>query len=341
MNKRARPEAPRGAASPQPPAALFVEPEVERPGVVELNVGGRVYVFSRATLNGAPAGALFTMFAETSRFAMANIVRDREDRPFIDRDPDAFAVVAALLRTGQPLVPPNVSLQRAQCELDYFFERPARAVTEGMAALARNPLGYGLAAICRALRASLLVILRDEAMNAPSNTGYLHVTKRINISSDAGEGNNILGSGNILLDVDIGLYDHGNVQKQHTVVTLLLCDCQMSALKRTLDMHTAACIRSPQTTQYITLLNALASQSRASFRCTIAELCEYVTYEAAATSAHVVLRPFTHSCVGIMGEKEHNNYTSALFTIVFQSDDMAALLFSAGDGAPPMPANVT
>ncbi len=75
------------------------------PEVVELNVGGQVYVTKRSTLVSIPDTTLHTMFM---RCSPQELPRDNRGRFFIDRDGFLFRYVLDFLRDRQ-LVLPNTS----------------------------------------------------------------------------------------------------------------------------------------------------------------------------------------------------------------------------------------
>lgn len=134
------------------------------PAVVAVNVGGRVYETTAATLAGR-GGVLAVMFdPEKSWPGGSPYLTDAAGRPFIDRDGDAFAAVLAYLRTGIALVPGNVAVVQAQQELDFYFgaacavggvPRPPLAMTPFTAALVRERWYEGLAGEQEALKDQL------------------------------------------------------------------------------------------------------------------------------------------------------------------------------------------
>jgi hypothetical protein len=100
--------------------------------IVRLNVGGRLYWFAASTLRHSPRGLLRSMMVDGADGA--GEVTDESGAIFIDRDPDAFAVVAAYLRTGRALLTSSGDASAGATELDYFFADPPPIVTSAAAA---------------------------------------------------------------------------------------------------------------------------------------------------------------------------------------------------------------
>ncbi|XP_062384160.1 BTB/POZ domain-containing protein KCTD12.2 [Sardina pilchardus] len=88
------------------------------PDIVELNVGGQVYVTRHATLLAVPSSRLWTMFSQRSP---AELSRDSKGRFFIDRDGALFRYILDYLR-NLTLVLPDYFRERAslQKEADFF-----------------------------------------------------------------------------------------------------------------------------------------------------------------------------------------------------------------------------
>ncbi|XP_029112686.1 BTB/POZ domain-containing protein KCTD12.1 [Scleropages formosus] len=78
------------------------------PEIVELNVGGQVYVTRHATLVAVPHSLLWTMFSQSAPHELA---RDSKGRFFVDRDGFLFRYVLDYLRDLNLVLP------------DYFPER--------------------------------------------------------------------------------------------------------------------------------------------------------------------------------------------------------------------------
>ncbi|XP_076143649.1 BTB/POZ domain-containing protein KCTD8 [Alosa pseudoharengus] len=88
------------------------------PEVVELNVGGQVYVTKRSTLVSVPDTTLHAMF---TRCAPRELPRDSRGRVFIDRDGFLFRYVLDFLRDRQLVLPEHFpERDRLQREAEHF-----------------------------------------------------------------------------------------------------------------------------------------------------------------------------------------------------------------------------
>ncbi|XDV37679.1 hypothetical protein PO909_007243 [Leuciscus waleckii] len=88
------------------------------PEVVELNVGGQVYVTKRSTLVSIPDTTLHTMF---TRCNPHELPRDSRGRFFIDRDGFLFRYVLDFLRDRQLVLPDHFpERERLQREAEHF-----------------------------------------------------------------------------------------------------------------------------------------------------------------------------------------------------------------------------
>ena len=87
----APPVAPTPAVALPPPPPPTPAPLVD---VVELNVGGRLFTTTRATLSAQPGSMLEALFS--GRHARPCLT-DAAGRPFLDRDGELFAEARALL----------------------------------------------------------------------------------------------------------------------------------------------------------------------------------------------------------------------------------------------------
>jgi hypothetical protein len=106
--------------------APAIPPSLAAGELVEVNVGGTVFVTFVSTLTKHPSSMLATMFS--GRHPMA---RDRLGRPFVDRSPKMFALVLEYLRTD--MFPAKLlkaaELPFFEAEIDFFgLERPAQIV---------------------------------------------------------------------------------------------------------------------------------------------------------------------------------------------------------------------
>lgn len=75
--------------------------------VVELNVGGRIFVTTKSTLCKDSNSMLAAMFSGE----MEPAHKDRQGRFFIDRNGDLFATITSYLR-GEPLEVPVLGVRR-------------------------------------------------------------------------------------------------------------------------------------------------------------------------------------------------------------------------------------
>ncbi|XP_077135947.1 BTB/POZ domain-containing protein KCTD8 [Ranitomeya variabilis] len=88
------------------------------PDVVELNVGGQVYVTKFSTLTSVPDSTLYSMF---SRNNVKELPRDNRSRFFIDRDGFLFRYVLDYLRDKQLSLPDHFpEKERLLREAEYF-----------------------------------------------------------------------------------------------------------------------------------------------------------------------------------------------------------------------------
>ncbi|XP_044148445.1 BTB/POZ domain-containing protein KCTD8 [Bufo gargarizans] len=88
------------------------------PDVVELNVGGQVYVTKYSTLISVPDSTLYSMF---SRNNVKELPRDNRSRFFIDRDGFLFRYVLDYLRDKQLSLPDHFpEKERLLREAEYF-----------------------------------------------------------------------------------------------------------------------------------------------------------------------------------------------------------------------------
>uniref|UniRef100_A0A8C1I8L8 Potassium channel tetramerization domain containing 8 n=1 Tax=Cyprinus carpio TaxID=7962 RepID=A0A8C1I8L8_CYPCA len=88
------------------------------PEVMELNVGGQVYVTKRSTLVSIPDTTLHTMF---TRCSPQELPRDSRGRFFIDRDGFLFRYVLDFLRDRQLVLPEHFpERERLQREAEHF-----------------------------------------------------------------------------------------------------------------------------------------------------------------------------------------------------------------------------
>ncbi|XP_059277377.1 BTB/POZ domain-containing protein At4g30940-like [Lycium ferocissimum] len=85
---------------------------------VKLNVGGKIFETTATTLEIAGKNSLFgAMFDDNWNLHSDSAVTHEH---FIDRDPDYFAVLLNLLRTGELYIPPNIDKKLLYREADYY-----------------------------------------------------------------------------------------------------------------------------------------------------------------------------------------------------------------------------
>ena len=70
----------------------------EQTKIITLNVGGRVFSTTLTTLLSHPDSVLARMFSNDGSAVMPPAMTDSSGHYFIDRDPDAFAVILNYLR---------------------------------------------------------------------------------------------------------------------------------------------------------------------------------------------------------------------------------------------------
>nr|XP_056717995.1 BTB/POZ domain-containing protein KCTD12 [Euleptes europaea] len=101
------------------------------PELVELNVGGQVYVTRRGTVLSAPGSLLGRLFSRPD--AAAALPRDAKGRFFVDRDGFLFRYVLDYLRDRQLVLPERFpERRRLQREAEYFqLPELARRLADG------------------------------------------------------------------------------------------------------------------------------------------------------------------------------------------------------------------
>ncbi|XP_075853946.1 BTB/POZ domain-containing protein KCTD8 [Microcebus murinus] len=133
------------AAPPPPPPAAF-------PEVVELNVGGQVYVTRHATLLSVPGSTLACMFAPAGGARggggrRGELPRDSRARFFIDRDGFLFRYVLDFLRDRRLALPERFpERERLLREAEYFqLAELVQLLAPGPAAAPGSPRDEGCA----------------------------------------------------------------------------------------------------------------------------------------------------------------------------------------------------
>ncbi len=120
--------------------------------VVELNVGGRIFVTTRSTLCKHSNSMLAAMFSGDLQPAQ----QDKQGRFFIDRNGDHFAMILAYLR-DEPLQLPGFGMQRRALEAEARFYQ----VVQGML-LAASMIVFSS---CRQLASSCAILPSYRAMS--------------------------------------------------------------------------------------------------------------------------------------------------------------------------------
>ncbi|XP_007669775.1 BTB/POZ domain-containing protein KCTD12-like [Ornithorhynchus anatinus] len=88
------------------------------PEIIELNVGGQVYITRHPTLVSIPGSLLWEMFSQKNSRALA---RDGKGRFFVDRDGFLFRYVLDYMRDQQLVLPDHFpERSRLQREAEYF-----------------------------------------------------------------------------------------------------------------------------------------------------------------------------------------------------------------------------
>ncbi|XP_038604390.1 BTB/POZ domain-containing protein KCTD12-like [Tachyglossus aculeatus] len=88
------------------------------PEIIELNVGGQVYITRYPTLVSIPGSLLWEMFSQKNSCALA---RDSKGRFFVDRDGFLFRYVLDYMRDQQLVLPDHFpERSRLQREAEYF-----------------------------------------------------------------------------------------------------------------------------------------------------------------------------------------------------------------------------
>ncbi|XP_032383826.1 BTB/POZ domain-containing protein KCTD12b isoform X1 [Etheostoma spectabile] len=92
--------------------------EVPFPEIVELNVGGQVYITRYSTLTSVPDSLLWEMF---SRKSAKGLARDTKGRFFVDRDGFLFRYILDYMRDQQLVLPDHFPERgRLQREAEFF-----------------------------------------------------------------------------------------------------------------------------------------------------------------------------------------------------------------------------
>ncbi|XP_059318834.1 BTB/POZ domain-containing protein At4g30940-like [Lycium ferocissimum] len=84
---------------------------------VKLNVGGTFFETTATTLAGAGRNSFFGAMFDENWNLHSNAANTEH---FIDRDPDYFAVLLNLLRTGELYIPPNIDKKHLYREAEYY-----------------------------------------------------------------------------------------------------------------------------------------------------------------------------------------------------------------------------
>ncbi|XP_063732623.1 BTB/POZ domain-containing protein KCTD12b [Eleginops maclovinus] len=92
--------------------------EVPFPEIIELNVGGQVYITRYSTLTSVPDSLLWEMF---SRKSVKGLARDTKGRFFVDRDGFLFRYILDFMRDQQLVLPDHFPERgRLQREAEFF-----------------------------------------------------------------------------------------------------------------------------------------------------------------------------------------------------------------------------
>ncbi|NXP57393.1 KCD12 protein, partial [Chloropsis cyanopogon] len=89
------------------------------PDIIELNVGGQVYITRHPTLVSVPGSLLWEMFTQKNARSLA---RDSKGRFFVDRDGFLFRYILDYMRDQQLVLPEHFPERgRLQREAEYFM----------------------------------------------------------------------------------------------------------------------------------------------------------------------------------------------------------------------------
>ena len=86
-------------------------------GIISVNVGGKIFTTTVATLTQEPESMLATMFSTE-----VPQVKDSNGNIFIDKNPKTFEIILDFLRSGQLIYDKesNISLRQLEVDADYF-----------------------------------------------------------------------------------------------------------------------------------------------------------------------------------------------------------------------------
>jgi len=100
------------------PDSSIARDEVGFPEIIELNVGGQVYITRSSTLTSVPDSLLWDMFSQKSTKGLA---RDTKGRFFVDRDGFLFRYILDYMRDQQLVLPDHFPERgRLQREAEFF-----------------------------------------------------------------------------------------------------------------------------------------------------------------------------------------------------------------------------
>ncbi|NXA12880.1 KCD12 protein, partial [Sapayoa aenigma] len=89
------------------------------PDIIELNVGGQVYITRHPTLVSVPGSLLWEMFSQKN---VRSLARDSKGRFFVDRDGFLFRYILDYMRDQQLVLPEHFpERSRLQREAEYFM----------------------------------------------------------------------------------------------------------------------------------------------------------------------------------------------------------------------------
>ncbi|KFP51371.1 BTB/POZ domain-containing protein KCTD12, partial [Cathartes aura] len=89
------------------------------PEIIELNVGGQVYITRHPTLVSVPGSLLWEMFTQKN---VRSLARDSKGRFFVDRDGFLFRYILDYMRDQQLVLPDHFpERSRLQREAEYFM----------------------------------------------------------------------------------------------------------------------------------------------------------------------------------------------------------------------------
>ncbi|XP_005992957.1 BTB/POZ domain-containing protein KCTD12b [Latimeria chalumnae] len=106
-------------ALPENASSAMLGEEPSFPEIIELNVGGQVYITRYSTLVSVPGSLLWEMFGQKN---LKSLARDNKGRFFVDRDGFLFRYILDYMRDQHLVLPDHFpERSRLQREAEYFI----------------------------------------------------------------------------------------------------------------------------------------------------------------------------------------------------------------------------